>query len=274
MNRQEFVDALHSRLIDAGFPDDYVSKQCANLQNRLLELTDSNAQSYATEQNLDIVVKKLIAQDGHLRKASAESVPPSEPSKQSSIPPRAPQTSASARSDMPSISDSDVEIVATPASKRSAKARRIAQNPAEQYITCDRPKLLTALLGILCTPTILLLLGVSFGVFVALFIALAAAILLIALAIIAIVGGGSVISLASLLYGATQLLSATKYIGLHEVGFGLLVAGATMAASIILYNIAVRLIPYLFSKIAQLTKLFAKKLVGIARTAVKGCEQL
>lgn len=175
---------------------------------------------------------------------------------------------------MPVISDSDVEVIEAPSTKRAAKARKAAENPSSQYITCEHPKLLTALLGILCAPTIILLLGVSFGVFAALFIALAAAILLIALAIIAIVGGGSVISLASLLYGATQLLTTAKYIGLHEVGFGLLVAGITMAASILLYNIAVRLIPYLFQKIAQLTKLFAKKLVGIAKNAVKGCEQL
>lgn len=277
MNRQEFVDALHQKLLDAGFPDEYASQQCSAIRSRLQELPDSSADSYTTEKNLDIVVKKLMAQD-----ASKRTPPVSEankvektPAEASAAPSRATvQNQATAHRDMPVISDSDVEIIQTPTSKRAIKAKRASENPADQYITCDHPKLLTALLAILCAPTIILLLVASFGVFAALFILLASAILLIALAIIAIVGGGSVISLISLLYGATQVLSTPKYIGLHEIGFGLLVAGATMAVSILLYNIAVRLIPYLFEKIAQLTKLFTKKLTGIAKNAVKGCEQL
>lgn len=274
MDRQEFVDALHQKLLDAHFPDEYASQQSSVLMNRLLELPDSTAESYTTERNLDILVKKLISQDGDRR-----ILPDAQPSDETSAPAEedisANQSqTASGHREMPVISDSDVEIVATPTTKRAAKTARNAQNPAEQYVTCDHPKLLTALLGILCTPTIILLLGVSFGIFAGLFILLAAAILLIAVGIIVIVGGGSIVSLVALLYGATQLLSTAKYIGLHEVGFGLLVAGVTMAASILLYNVAVRLIPYLFQKIAQLTRLFAKKLTGIAKNAVKGCEQL
>lgn len=280
MNRQEFVDTLRKKLLDAGFSDEYASKQCSALQNKLLELPDSTADEYTTEKNLDIVVKKLIAQDGKERKAPVSSAPKTampNAGAQRSTSNKAPSQNAPASTkeqEVPFSSDNDVEIVQAPTAARPPKARRSADKPDEQYVTCDRPKLLTALLGILCAPTIILLLGASFGVFAAIFIVLAAAILLIALGIIAIVGGGSVISLASLLYGATQVLSTPKYIGLHEIGFGLLVAGATMAASIILYNIAVRLIPFLFEKIAQLTKLFAKKLVSIAKNAVKGCEQL
>lgn len=271
MNRQEFADALRSKLLEAGFSDEYASNQSKALYNRLLELPDATAGEYTTEKNLDVVLRKLIAQDGSQRKA------PKAPAPQMNSPAEkkpAAQQLRTERVPQPEIDDSDVEIIQTTPTKRTQKARSAAENPADQYVTCEHPKLLTALLGILCAPTIILLLGVSFGAFAAIFIALAAAILAIALAIIVLVGGGSVISLASLLYGATQVLSTPKYIGLHEIGFGLLVAGVTMAASILLYNIAVRLIPFLFGKIAQLTKLFAKKLVGIARNAVKGCEQL
>lgn len=290
MDRQEFADALHQRLLDAGFSDEYASQQSSVLLNRLLELPDSKAETYTTERNLDILVKKLVSQDGHLRVASNHAQPAredlspqvsesasNEEDAQSDVSesvPSKPNSAHYSRMNMPSVSDSDVEIINSLPGKRAAKAKHAADNPSDQYITCDHPKLLTALLGILCAPTILLMLCVSFGVFVAAFIALAASILLIALGIIAIVGGGSVISLASLLYGATQVLSPPRYIGLHEIGFGLLVAGVTMAASILLYNVAVRLIPFLFQKIAQLSKIFIKQLVGIAKRAVKGCEQL
>ncbi len=273
MNRQEFVDALHKRLLEAGFSDEYASKQCTALENRLLELPDSTADEYTTEKNLDIVVKKLISQDGDQRKAPESSAQPSKtPAEPKPVEKRsAPKAPPSAQ---PTISDDDVEVIETRTSKPTAKTRSSSGCTPDQYVTCDHPKLLTALLGILCAPTILLLLGASFGIFAAIFILLAAAILVIALGIIALVGSGSIISLASLLYGATQVLSTPKYVGLHEIGFGLLVAGATMAISILLYNVAVRLIPYLFQKIAQLTKLFIKKVVSIAHTAVKGCEQL
>lgn len=280
MNRQEFVDALRKRLLDAGFSDEYANEQCDALQNRLLELPDSTVEEHTTARNLDIVVRKLIAQDGHERTpaATVDQAPSNAQPAQPKSATQAFKQMASAPKDAPSVQpmndEDDVVIIDAPVSKRDAKARRAAENPADQYVTCDHPKLLTALLFLLCAPTIILLLGLSFGIFAAIFIVLAAAILVIALGIIVIVGGGSVISLASLLYGATQVLSATQYIGLHEIGFGLLVAGITMATSILLYNIAVRLIPFLFEKIAQLTKLFAKKLVTIAQTAVKGCEQL
>lgn len=271
MNRLEFVNALRDRLLEAGFSDEYVSNQCAALENRLLELPDSTADEYTTEKNLEIVVKKLISKDGKERKIpETPAVEVNASVSQSSAEHTdAPQPEPSAQ---PTVTDTDVEIIETRPSKATAKAT--AEAVVEQYETCDNPKLLTLLLGILCAPTILLLLVLSFGIFAGAFILLASAILVIALGIIAIVGGGSLISLASLLYGATQLLSSTKYIGLHEVGFGLAVAGFTMAASILLYNVAVRLIPFLFEKIAQLSKLFVKKIVVLAKNAVKGCEQL
>ncbi len=285
MNRQEFVDALRQKLLLAGFPNEYVSQQCTALQNRLLELPDSTADKYMTDKNLDIIVKKLLAQDGKLAQSSTDVSAP-KPSAEKPKPAAAPSRSASVKPaetpsvrPMPIISDSDVEIVEEVSAsghntKRSKKTHRASEQPSEQYMTCNHPKLLTVLLGILCAPTVLLLLAASFGLFAGVFILLASAILVIVVGIIGIVGAGSVVSVVSLLYGATQVLSDPRYVGLHEIGFGLLVAGATMAASILLYNVAVRLIPFLFQKISILSKLFVKKLTSIAKNAVKGCEQL
>ena len=94
------------------------------------------------------------------------------------------------------------------------------------------------------------------------------------MAIVAITGVGSVISVLALLYGATQVLSGTKYVGFHEIGIGLIAAGVTMAASILLYNAAIRLIPYLYVKMGKLLKFFVRKLVSFTQNTLKGVEQL
>ncbi len=271
MNRMEFVEALRNRLTDEGFNADYVDTQCSNLTEKLSQLTDESAAQYTTDRNLDIIVRKLMIQDGSQRKVKplpakespasieeeADDLSPDEPVRQE---PKSATTAVHA----------DVEFVEEhPGSKRQTKV-----SSAPEYIPCDKPRLLTLLLALICAPTILLILGTAFGLFSGIFMVLAVSILLIVIAVIAIVGIGSVLSVGALLYGTMQLISASRYVGFHEIGFGLLVAGVTMASAILLYNAAIRLIPFLYKQMGKLLKLFCRKLVEFAKNAVKGCEQL
>lgn len=275
MNRQEFIDALRKRLTDEGFPADYVDAQCSTLTEKLNSLPDATAKQYTTARNLDIIVRKLLTQDANrLQKANPTEVSPSAEVVSDSES----QPSERIADEKPAVSPrqaprSDVEYVQYPA--RTAKKRRTARTSSTaDYIPCDKPRLLTFLLMLICAPTIILLLGSAFGIFAGIFMVLAASIFVIVVAIIAIVGVGSVLSVASLLYGATQVLSTPRYIGFHELGFGLLIAGVTMAASILLYNLAIRLIPFIYLQMGKLLKLFSSKLVSFTKNAVKGCEQL
>jgi hypothetical protein len=289
MNRLEFVDALRTRLTEEGFNADYVNTQCSSLTEKLSQLTDESAAQYTTERNLDIIVRKLMIQDGSQRKIKPLQPKRTSPPTQSATdnvnpdavhsddefdaeddlsPVESPRSSskpsnASVRADVEFVSESS-----------HSSRRRTAASSASEYVPCDKPRLLTFLLALICAPTILLVLGTAFGLFGGVFLALAASIFFIVIAIIAIVAVGSVLSVASLLYGATQLLSAPRYVGFHEIGFGLLVAGVTMAAAILLYNSAIRLIPFLYLQMGKLMKWFARKIVEFAKNAVKGCEQL
>lgn len=274
MNRMEFVEALRQRLTDEGFNAEYVDTQCSNLTEKLSQLTDDSAAQYTTDRNLDIIVRKLMIQDGSQRKVKplqpkvpvetvdqddgADDLSPDAPASDDSM-----SATTTVRADVEFVDDSVT----------SAKRRRAAES-ASEYVPCDKPRLLTFLLALICAPTILLLLGTAFGLFGGVFMLLAVSILFIVLAIIAIVGVGSVLSIGALLYGATQILSTPRYVGFHEIGFGLLVAGITMAASILLYNAAIRLIPFLYLQMGKLLKFFSRKLVAFAKNAVKGCEQL
>ena len=278
MNRMEFVEALRNRLTEEGFNAEYVNTQCSGLTEKLSQLTDDSAAQYTTDRNLDIIVRKLMIQDGSQRK----------------VKPLQTKSAAAESSDVEIESDLDDDLspveIAKPNSKPSAtsvradvefvkersgsSSRRTLATSASEYVPCSHPRLLTFLLALICAPTILLILGSAIGIFSGVFLALAAAIFFIVIAIIAIVGIGSVLSVAALLYGATQVLSAPRYVGFHEIGFGLLVAGITIAASILLYNAAIRLIPFLYLQMGKLIKWFARKIVVWAKKAVKGCEQL
>lgn len=100
-------------------------------------------------------------------------------------------------------------------------------------------------------PITLALLVALFGGFAGLFVGLTAAIILSIIAMIAIVAAGSIISLVGIIYGATLLFSFVAA-GVYEIGLGVSVAGIVIFASVLLYNLAIRFIPWLMKKVAAL----------------------
>lgn len=292
MNRQEFIDALRQKLTEEGFPDTYVKKQCAVLTDNLNALTKAQAAQYTTERNIDILVRKFISHDGHLiasASATEESAPAESAAESAEAPTAedAPVTAEDAPVEDTPMEDAPVAIGsdetapeaesaedAPPAPVTAPRTPNKRRVPVAEYTPCDKPLLLTFLLALICAPTLILFLATAFGLFAGVFLALAASIFVIVMAIIGIVSLGSVVSLASLLYGATQILSSPRYVGFHEIGFGLIVAGLTMGSSILLYNLAIRWIPFISQQMGKLFKLFFHKLVSFAKNAVKGCEQL
>ncbi len=293
MNRQEFIETLRQRLTEEGFPSTYIEQQCDTLTENLMSLPEDTEAQYVNERNIDIIVRKLISQDGNLievttptvKEATEEITPDSSEADvpantadaaddgEATVAPdgaEAAPIDESAETAVEADDQDDLSVKAPASNSRPAK-RAV---PIAEYTPCDKPRLLTLLLVLICAPTLILFLTSALGLFAGVFLALAASIFVIVIAIIGIVGVGSVLSLASLLYGATQILSSPRYVGFHEIGFGLIVAGATMASSILLYNLAIRWIPFISEQMGKLFKLFFRKLISFAKNAVKGCEQL
>ncbi len=269
MNRQEFIDALRQRLSGEGFPAEYVDTQCSALIEKLSTLSDDTADQYTTARNLDIIVRKLVSQDAEqLAKNNPPSTEDTVASDELDALPADEQTAPAPRTP----AHADVQFVDEADLAPERRSHRM-QTDAE-YVPCDNPRLLTVALAAICAPSILLFLAASFGLFALVFAGLAAAICLIVIAIVAITGVGSVVSVVALLYGATQILSTPRYVGFHEIGIGFIAAGFTMAASILLYNAAIRLIPYIYVKMGKLLKFFIRKLTSFAKNTVKGVEQL
>lgn len=80
-------------------------------------------------------------------------------------------------------------------------------------------------------------------------------------ALIAYVSAGTLITLVGIGYGGYQMALAGAFAaGLYEVGLGICVGAVTIAGSIIIYNIAVRLIPWIIKNIVNLFFYLIKKL--------------
>ncbi len=96
----------------------------------------------------------------------------------------------------------------------------------------------------LLSPAILFLILLVLAVFASVFLAMAVAIAGCLAALVGIVGVGTGVSLFGLIYGTTQLFSALSA-GLYEIGIAIIVAGASLFTGILLYNTAIRLMPFL-----------------------------
>jgi len=108
------------------------------------------------------------------------------------------------------------------------------------------------LIFILTLPiTASILLGFAM-IYFAVFIALAAMIAGLVAALVAIVASGSALALISIIYGITQTFSAMP-IGLFELGLGLIIGGAAMFIGILIYNFAVRFLPFTIKKFLEFT---------------------
>ena len=129
-------------------------------------------------------------------------------------------------------------------------------------------------LTVLSIPLVLFAAFAVLGSLVAVYFALAAIIVAIIGAILLVVFGGGLVSIVALLYGATQIMQPPRYVGIHEIGFAFIVIGATILISVILYNIAVRLIPWVLSKASAIFKWLVSAVKRLAEKAKKGCEKL
>ena len=91
------------------------------------------------------------------------------------------------------------------------------------------------------------------------------AVLLVAVAI------GTGVSLVGIIYGVIQFFVAggVTAVGLYEAGMGILAAGITMLVGVLIYNAAIRLVPFVMKKLRVFLKFIFKKL-GVLAEYLKG----
>ena len=93
--------------------------------------------------------------------------------------------------------------------------------------------------------------AVVWGVIGALYTAVSAVIAALVAVVVAIVGVGTALALVGLIFGIIKCFSLLP-VGLYEIGLAVVIAGVTMFVSVLIYNLAVRLVPKLYSLLSRL----------------------
>lgn len=111
------------------------------------------------------------------------------------------------------------------------------------------------------SPIWLLLVAAVLVLFVAMIITFVVCIVLLVALLIAVVVVGTALCLVGVIYGATQLFNdATLAVGLYELGQGIMIGGGTIFIGIVLYNLAVRLSPWLIKQTVHMIGGFGRAL--------------
>lgn len=111
------------------------------------------------------------------------------------------------------------------------------------------------------------------AVFAAIWLGLAAVVIGTVAALVALVAGGAAVSLVGIVYGIIQLFVSVP-VGLYEIGLGVIVAGTVMFAGILVYNFAVRLVPFLMRMLWKLFRLMLRQLKRLFNFLKKECSKL
>lgn len=160
--------------------------------------------------------------------------------------------------------DEDVVVVDRAKLKRVARERKLSER---RYIQGSP---LFYFLLIVLFPiwgSLYALIWVAVG---ALFLAVGALMAGFIIAMVGIIGAGTALSLVGIIYGIVKLFSQMP-IGLFEIGIGITVGGVTMLVSILIYNLAIRVIPKLFKPVKKLSRLISDKLADLYYTIKKEC---
>ena len=96
--------------------------------------------------------------------------------------------------------------------------------------------------------------------------------LLIALLIVIVVAG-VVIPLVGIIFGIIKAYTVFP-VGLYEIGLGITIAGGAMFVGILVYNLAVRLLPFALKKFGVFSKFLLRSIGKLVKRIRKECVTL
>ncbi len=135
-------------------------------------------------------------------------------------------------------------------------------------------KTLFIVLACIAAPFVLALALITVGLYIFFWVALALLLIFSIAGLIVFVAAGCCISLIGIVYGVIQLVAGETPIGLFEIGLGVIIIGSVLLIGVLVYNFAMRLVPFAMKQLARLFK-FAFSKGRDAYITVKGvCEKL
>ncbi len=127
--------------------------------------------------------------------------------------------------------------------------------------------------AILTLPITLPLMLMIFLIIGAVFAVVSVLIALLIAALVAIVVAGVVIPLVGIIFGIIKAYTEFT-VGLYEIGLGIAIAGVAMFVGILVYNLAVRLLPFVLKKFAVFSKFVLRSIGKLVKRIRKECVTL
>lgn len=254
-----FCDLLYSEMIKNGVPEEKTARYIDNLRKNL------TADDIAKVKESDIPRYAAICADNISKKASAigktENKSDSPAGDTAEAEPTVMDTENAPTVEIKKpVMDTEnaptVEVKKPETVVPSPEEEDLAEPHYEEPLPKATPKYV--LVTVLLSP----LWAVAAAIFMAPFIAMFAGEAALIAALILLLAGccalGTAASLTGIIYGIIKMFS-TPSVGLYEIGFGVIIAGVSMICGILIYNGAVRFVPWLFKKSGVLLKLAFKK---------------
>lgn len=290
MNRQSFLDALGSELARLGADDASIAaqkeKMDSYLRSKNMEEVDVDPRRMA-----EGIMQKIATDRKQVAESTpaAANVKPEKPeeTKQTSDPLSAlgskPRHTAVHINDEPDEAKSAAPHRLSATAKAKSDEKQTAHRDAPHTATEKRPvkkeaenlpdpvtdpgyydsakpktaadqgnKTLSRVLFCAAVPLGAVLCVAAIAVFLGLIFLLAAAAIGFVAALIAIVGVGCSVALIGIIYGAYKIVTGVVPVGLYEIGLGITIGSVASLIGILMYNIAIRLVPFLMKKLAEL----------------------
>ena len=187
----------------------------------------------------------------------------------------APERPAARRNEPQSLTDRVLAFIKSFSSRPavSTKPRYNDDNDSAIMEVGENGKKIFWIAAICLSPLLLFLALVYLGFFAVLYVAVSLAIIGCILALIAIVVAGSAIALVGLVYGTIRLFSIPAE-GLYEIGLAVIIIGLIMLFGILLYNLALRVLPLLYGQIKRLFVFLTDKLKSLLYYLKRECYKL
>ena len=272
MKINNFIKELETALIERGVSEETAKKHVANLSRSFtsddldeIEAIESSSEIAALADSIAVILNKNRKTPSANTKSTAVSEKRTNQHQPSQVPEKvepekvneSPQNKPKVPERKPLYSEPDPDYM-----------------PNDYTQTASNRGVTIFWVGLIVTlPITLALLAVGFGAFIAAFGGLVGIIIATVALLVATVAIGAAASLVGIIYGITQLFSFPAA-GIYEIGLGIMVAGAVLFASILIYNFAIRFVPWVISWLAVFFKYSCKKLVVLFNFIRKECYKL
>ncbi len=247
-----FLEGLRDALMERGIPADAAAKHAAALGRTFSEEDLEEIRQIQSPAEIGEIADSIAAILYKNKNKSAQRPANTAPAGQGSAPAPQPPTPRPAPAE---LSQDNGVTRPTPPARQESPAEppaRYAQNSADFFTTPagedKTPRGVATFWGlfILTLPLTIAILAAVLVVFGAVFLGLILAIIGLVVGMIAVVAAGSGLALVGIIYGITQLFTFVAA-GVYEIGLGVMIIGVALFGGVVLYNLAIRFLPWVMS---------------------------